>query len=512
MVKTKMYRGIQQMKLQGHNISRISSDLRLDRKTVRKYYYMNEVDYQNYQQKLESRNKLLDPFKSDILKIYQSNDNLKLNMAAVYDYLVELHGELPCSEKTLRNLINHMILDGELSIKRSIRQYIKVPELPYGKQLQLDFGYYTMPSGLRIYIFTAVLSASRYKCIFFHNKQFTTLSLIGCLLDCFDFIGGIPQEIVIDQDTVMVASENSGDIIYTKDFGVFKDEMGFSMFVCRKSDPESKGKVENLVKFVKNSFLKLRDFLSIEEAQLSLMSWLYRRANGRISHATAKIPAILHEEEKKYLKPLKNSIFRKDRMIYREERIVNDQSYLSHASSQYSVPVKYKCRTVEIFLSNDDLMIFDPKTGEMIACHRLSMMPGQKISLKSHFRENEKPIRDFKSETFFMFDFPEWKQFVDNNFSSYPRYVRDQCISCRKLFSPEMNKELLKEAIFLCIENKCNLFKDLKHACDSLLRERQLNQTGTQNICQKPVNRKYSSIQVNKRDLNIYQKEMEAHR
>jgi len=508
MVKIKMYRGIQQMKSHGYNISRISDDLQLDRKTVRKYYYMSETDYQRYQRTLENRSKLLDPYKADILKIYHDNDNIKLNMAAVYDYLLELYGELPCSEKTLRNLINLMIFNGELILKRSIRQYSKVPDLPFGKQLQLDFGSYTMPSGLKIYIFTAVLSASRYKCILFHDKPFTTQILISYLLDCFDFIGGIPEEIVIDQDSIMVVSENAGDIHYTKDFSIFKNEMGFSMYVCRKADPESKGKVENLVKFVKNGFLKLRDFKTIQEARLSLLSWLYRRANGKISYATGKIPAILHEDEKKHLKVIKSSIFRKDRMMYREERLVNEHSYLSHASSLYSVPVQYRSRTVEIYLSNDDLMIFDPKTGEMIANHKLSLLPGQKISLKSHFRENDKPIHDFKNETILKFDFPEWKQFVDNNFSAYPRYVRDQCIICRKLFASETDTEVLKEAIMLCHENKCFSFKDLRHAYESLLRE---SLPVKQNFTGKLINRKYSSIQVGKRDLNIYRQEMEAH-
>src|SRR4030042_3462945 len=95
MVKIKMYRGIQQMKSHGYNISRISDDLQLDRKTVRKYYYMSETDYQRYQRTLENRSKLLDPYKADILKIYHDNDNIKLNMAAVYDYLLELYGEFP---------------------------------------------------------------------------------------------------------------------------------------------------------------------------------------------------------------------------------------------------------------------------------------------------------------------------------------------------------------------------------------------------------------------------------
>ena len=82
-------------------------------------------------------------------------------------------------------------------------------------------------------------------------KPFTTLDLIFHLLNCFEYIGGIPEEIVIDQDSVMVASENHGDIIYTKDFAYFIQEIGLRIYVCRKADPETKGKIENLIGFVK---------------------------------------------------------------------------------------------------------------------------------------------------------------------------------------------------------------------------------------------------------------------
>lgn len=63
------------------------------------------------------------------------------------------------------------------------------------------------------------------------------------------------------------------------------------MYVCRKADPESKGKVENLVGYVKHNFLDIRDYSEIEELCKSGLLWLDRRANGSISAATGLIPA-----------------------------------------------------------------------------------------------------------------------------------------------------------------------------------------------------------------------------
>ncbi len=53
----------------------------------------------------------------------------------------------------------------------------------------------------------------------------------------------------------MVVSENGGDIIYTETFENYKNYAGFCIHLCRGRDPESKGKIEAVVKYIKNNFL-----------------------------------------------------------------------------------------------------------------------------------------------------------------------------------------------------------------------------------------------------------------
>ncbi|MCD6151819.1 MAG: ATP-binding protein, partial [Deltaproteobacteria bacterium] len=61
-------------------------------------------------------------------------------MSSVYDYLEERYGKLPGDEKTLRNYIGYLIQTEKLTLNEKIRTYTKVPELPFGYQMQLDFG------------------------------------------------------------------------------------------------------------------------------------------------------------------------------------------------------------------------------------------------------------------------------------------------------------------------------------------------------------------------------------
>jgi len=45
-------------------------------------------------------------------------------------------------------------------------------------------------------------------------------------------------------------------IIYTKEFEQFRQRMGFTVRPCRAHDPESKGRVEAVVKHFKNVSVK----------------------------------------------------------------------------------------------------------------------------------------------------------------------------------------------------------------------------------------------------------------
>ena len=55
--------------------------------------------------------------------------------------------------------------------------------------------------------------------------------------------------IVYDQDTLLLISENKGDLILTEAFRKYAEYRGFKLHFCRKSDPQSKGKVENVIKY-----------------------------------------------------------------------------------------------------------------------------------------------------------------------------------------------------------------------------------------------------------------------
>ena len=143
MVKKTMYQKICALKRQGVGKAEIASRLNMDIKTVNKYYNMAEKEFREYKKSLLVKEKAFDQFEGDILEVYESSNLNELNMCAVYDFLEEKHGKLPGTEKSLRNYIHFLISTNKLDLKANTRIYSKVPELPFGKQMQLDFGEYT---------------------------------------------------------------------------------------------------------------------------------------------------------------------------------------------------------------------------------------------------------------------------------------------------------------------------------------------------------------------------------
>ena len=505
MVKMRMYQEIKRLQKLGFGKNKISRELGIDKKTVRKYWSMDDTEYSSYVNQHYYRSKEYDALQEVILELYDKNDNIKLPVSAVYDYLEESLGLLPANENSLRNYICYLEEIGQLNLTKKQRYYTKVEDMPYGKQLQIDFGEKKNPAGGKYYIFAAVLSASRFKYASLQDHPFTARDLIGHLLDCFDYIHGIPKELVIDQDSIMVVDENKGDILYTKIFGDFIKEMDIGMFVCRKADPESKGKIENFVKYIKYNFFSFREFRSIAEAQESLMKWLVRRANGKISQATKKIPLIEIEEERKHLKQLINSIHRKDQCSMREERTANDKSRVAMGACLYDLPSKYRNKPVEIYKTESMLFVFDKLTGEEIAEHSLSLIPGQIVKNKGIVRDMSTKAGELKDEVSGYFSFDLWKLFLDSNFKNFNRYVRDQCLDARKHFKDqEINTTLLQKALKFCLENQTYSMANLNDTYRHFLEENTTQSaTPVVNIFKKK-SKHQSEVEVSKPDMEPY--------
>jgi len=474
---------------------------------------MSKTDYAEYLLKVQHRTRCFAPYKDDIIACYTRNLFQPLQKSSIYDYLEEKHGKLPGTERALRDYIDYLLDSKTLELgKKPQRPYQSVPELPFGQQLQLDFGEYRTRSGLKLYIFATVLSASRYKYCDFQEKPFTAKDVIEHLLNCFQYLGGQPAEIVIDQDRTMVVSENHGDIIYTEDFSGFIEEMKLRMYVCRKNDPESKGKVENLVKFVKGNFLASRDFADLAEARNRVRKWLTRRANGKVSAATKRIPAALFAEEQKHLQPLRSSIFRKESPVNREERLVDKLCRISVDACKYPVPESYRNGVVEIYRTADRLLVFEVEGDQPIAEYRRKLLPDTKADDLARRERRGQKLDALQEDLLSWHQIPSWEGFVEKNRRNYGRYFRDQYHLARKRFREGIDSDLLAQALGFCLANETYSFSDLFDAYNHFQLECELRVEAALPAGNAITTRNHRELDivVAKRGLNKYRERARA--
>lgn len=277
-----MYHEIHKLERLGFSKPKIARYLVIDARTVNKYLQMTEEEYENFLLAGQYRSKILAPYETFVrerLSLYQDT-----SAAQIHDWLKEHHPYfIETNPRTVYNFVMFVRQKYNLPIVKMEREYFPVEELPYGEQAQIDFGQYKMrmANGKRkkISFFAMVLSRSRMKYIWFWDKSYTSQDVCEAHEKAFAFYAGIPKTVVYDQDRTMVVDENIGDIILTSTFKQYTRSRSFKLHFCRKADPESKGKVENVVGYVKKNFLYNRAYWDIETLNAEAFAWLARTAN-----------------------------------------------------------------------------------------------------------------------------------------------------------------------------------------------------------------------------------------
>lgn len=252
----------------------------------------------------------------------------------------------------------------------------------------------------KVYCFAVVLSNSRQKYALWREHPWTTSSFIEAHIKAFDFFGGRPEELVYDQDKVLAVSENHGDIIYTDEFQIFKETIGFDVFLCHGADPESKGRIENVVKYFKYGFAEHRIFKGIDSFNEDCIAWLERTGNAKVHETAKKIPAEVFALEKEYLIPVSEYSFEKPVNESITYQIRKDNVVLFH-SNRYRVPkgTYSKGKKVYMITEGGEVSIVDASTGEIYATHPISAGKGELIgSTTNDYREKSQTLKELEAD------------------------------------------------------------------------------------------------------------------
>ena len=243
---------------QGWSISEIARETGHSRVTVRKYIHSQVPPTPEKRSKRASK---LDDYK---------------------EYIDQRLQEYPLTAARIYREIQEQGFEGRYTIVkdyvRETRPKVGVPavyryETKPGVQAQVDWaecGYIEIDGSHRkLYCFTMVLGYSRMRYAEF-TLRIDVHTLIQCQINAFQYFGGYPQEILYDnmKQIVLKRGPKSSDSDWNPKFEDFFTHYGFVPRLCRPYRPQTKGKIENTVGFVKRD-LALRYYVWVMDNHLS---------------------------------------------------------------------------------------------------------------------------------------------------------------------------------------------------------------------------------------------------
>ncbi len=363
----------------------IARELGISINTVRKYLGMEEEAISVYLSNTD-RQKKLDDYRDYIVHLLETFP--LLSAVKIQRKLQNKYSELGLSSRTIRRYVKQL---KETVAGKQVRQYQPVLDHVPGEQCQVDPGEMrgALINGLEttIHFVVFVLSFSRLMYVALSPKPINTERFIQMHDAAFRYFDGVTAECVYDQTKLVVIKEEYRELTVNARFHEYASHAGFRIHACEGYDPESKGKVEAGVKYVKGNALYGETFDNWSALESYMADWLDTVANQRVHATTGKEPQAYYDDlergyMKLYLSP--KSVHSNGQMLTRK---ADKTGLISFKANKYSVPMVYQRGNVAVDTIGDQLHIYDLETGEEVATHTLTTGKGKIIKNTHHYRD-----------------------------------------------------------------------------------------------------------------------------
>ena len=234
------------------------------------------------------------------------------------------------------------------------------------------------PAGPRkLSFFSAVLGWSRFRTVSFScSERFGALA-VG-LAHSFEQVGGVPGRVLFDNPKTVATGHLAGVAVLNPDLVRLAAHYRFSPRTTERQDPESKGKVEALVRFTKSDLIPYEGFGSLDEANVAGAEWC-REVNAEVHYETRARPAERLEVERPLFRALPAA---RPAVACGEQRKVDRLATVRFCSARYSVPHRLVGETVTVQASDRDVVIMFG--GVAVAVHAL-LAPGEASIADAHY-------------------------------------------------------------------------------------------------------------------------------
>jgi transposase len=353
---------IRSLHQQGLSVSEIARRADIDRKTVRKY--LREAP-REYRRKRKSWK--IDPFRAYLRERWEQGVE---NASRLFREL-QKKGYAGCITQ-VRNVVQPWRLEGRE------RAFVRFETAP-GQQAQLDWGHFGNWAGRRLYGFALTLCWSRMQYVEFTQRQ-DIETLLNCMIHAFHFLGGVTTTVLTDNMKTWVVDRIDGQPRFHLRMLDFASYYGFVPQACHPYRPETKGKIESTIRYIKSSFWPGIRFDSLSDLNRQALEWC-DEANRRVHGTTREIP--MERWSREELTPLGGHPDYDT--SYVSHRLVAKDCTFSYRGNRYSVPYAYAGKSVLVRegLDTGSIRIFHQ--NEQVAEHRLASGKGAIVADVAHY-------------------------------------------------------------------------------------------------------------------------------
>ena len=369
---------INDYKRQGLNVSQISDLTGYSRPTIRKY--LAQTNPPRYGPR-PPRPTLLDPYKPFL----QERMAAGVWNAVVLFKQVQERGYGGCYSVLKRYL--------QPQRKEALTVAVRRFETPAGHQAQVDWGDLgdlTDHDGTHHKLNAFVMTLGYSRALFCDIAQDQKLPTFLRLHEAaFEYLGGVCTEILYDNTKTVVLKtltqgvDARGEVKLNPAFADFARYWGFTPRLCRPYRPQTKGKVESGVKYLRTNFLCGRDATDLQDLRQQMRVWVADVANGRVHGTTHRLVKEAWEEEKPALQPTAHR--RAFPLVVEEVRRVTRDAFVCFKSNRYSVPWKQAGK--EVLVREVGAVVEIVRDETQVAVHALCLQSHQTLVIAEHHKD-----------------------------------------------------------------------------------------------------------------------------
>jgi transposase len=224
---------------------------------------------------------------------------------------------------------------------------------------------------------TLVHSRHQYVHVTFTQK---VEDLIGGLEDAWEWFGGVPARVVLDNLRAAVTKADRYDPVFSRTFAEYATWRGFVVDAALPRHATGKPHVERNVQYVRESFFRGEAFVDLAHVQREALRWCVEVAGQRVHGTTRRRPlAVFEDEEKAALRPLERPRF--DPPAWAECKVHGDH-HVQFQKALYSVPTRHVGKRV--WVRGDTKLVRIYIAGECVKTHERVQEGGRSTDYKDY--------------------------------------------------------------------------------------------------------------------------------